>query len=263
MKLSCENLNFNYENNHILKDVSLTIPNGKISVIIGPNGCGKSTLLKNLTRVYKNFSGRIIVDGKDILTINTKELAKKIALLPQTPDIQGGITVEELVAYGRFPYSKPFVGKTKEDLDIIYWAMEMTDVLHLKERLIHELSGGQKQRVWIAMALCQKTDMIFLDEPTTYLDMAHQLEILELLKSLNEKHSTTIVMVLHDINHASRFADNIIAMRDGNVINEGTPDTVITRDTLHKVYGIDAIISKDPLHHNPICVTYNILKKEI
>lgn len=263
MKLSCENLNFNYENNHILKDVNLSIPQGKISVIIGPNGCGKSTLLKNLTRVYKNFSGRIIVDGKDILSINTKELARKIALLPQTPDIQGGITVEELVSYGRFPYSKPFSPKKQEDFNTINWAMEMTDVLHLKNRLLDELSGGQKQRVWIAMALCQKTDMIFLDEPTTYLDMAHQLEILELLKSLNENHDTTIVMVLHDINHASRFANNIIAMRDGNVISEGNPEKVITKATLEKVYGIDAVISKDPLHQNPICVTYNILKKEI
>ena len=262
MKLYCENLNFKYENTHILNDISVEIPEGKISVIIGPNGCGKSTLLKNLTRVYKNFTGNIIIDGKNILKENTKDLAKKIALLPQTPDMQGSILVEELVSYGRFPYSKALRGKTKEDFSIIKWAMEMTDVIHLKDKYLDELSGGQKQRVWIAMALCQETDIIFLDEPTTYLDMAHQLEILELLKDLNEKENRTIIMVLHDINHASRFAHNIIAMKNGVIITEGTPSEVIIHETMLTVYGISAVIAKDPVHHNPICVTYNIQKKE-
>ncbi|ERJ11348.1 Ferrichrome ABC transporter ATP-binding protein fhuC [Haloplasma contractile SSD-17B] len=259
MRLYTDHLNVGYGEQLILKDLSVTIPDHKITTIIGPNGCGKSTLLKTMTRIIPKQSGNVILDGGDISKGNTKELARKMAILPQTPDSMTGLTVGELVSYGRFPYQKGFGRLTKKDYEVIDWALEVTGISEFKYRTVDALSGGQRQRVWIAMALAQDTEIIFLDEPTTYLDMAHQLEILELLKKLNEEEGRTIIMVLHDLNQAARFADYIIALKDGEIVKAGTSLQVITQDVLKKVFQINAVIANDPITHKPMCLTYNLL----
>ncbi|KHF40120.1 ABC transporter ATP-binding protein [Halalkalibacter okhensis] len=260
IRLYTDDLNIGYGEGLIVKNLSVEIPDKQITTIIGPNGCGKSTLLKAITRLVTYQSGNVILDGKSILKENTKVLAKKIAILPQTPESASGLTVGELVSYGRFPYQKGFGRLTKQDYDIIDWALEVTGTLEYKYRSVDALSGGQRQRVWIAMALAQETEIIFLDEPTTYLDMAHQLEVLELLQKLNEEQGRTIIMVLHDLNQAARFADYIIALKGGEIVKAGSCHDVIQQDVLKKVFQIDAVIGNDPRTNKPICVTYNLLK---
>ncbi|MEW9053255.1 MAG: ABC transporter ATP-binding protein [Neobacillus sp.] len=262
VRLYTENLNIGYEDQLIVKNLSVHIPDKKITTIIGSNGCGKSTLLKAITRIISNQSGTVVLDGKNILRENTKVLAKKMAILPQSPEGASGLTVGELVSYGRFPYQKGFGRLTKQDIEVIDWALEVTGTLEFKYRPVDALSGGQRQRVWIAMALAQETDIIFLDEPTTYLDMAHQLEVLELLQKLNHEQGRTIVMVLHDLNQAARFADHIIAMKNGEVVKAGTCEEVISKNVLRKVFQIDAEIGRDPRTNKPMCLTYNLLKGE-
>ncbi|MDX5476796.1 MAG: ABC transporter ATP-binding protein [Bacillaceae bacterium] len=262
-RLYSEDLTIGYGENLIVKRMSIDIPDKKITTIIGPNGCGKSTLLKAITRIIPYQSGDVILDGKNILKENTKLLAKKMAILPQTPETTSGLTVGELVSYGRFPYQKGFERLTKQDYEVIDWALDVTGTSDYKYRTIDALSGGQRQRVWIAMALAQETEIIFLDEPTTYLDMAHQLEVLELLKKLNKEQGRTIVMVLHDLNQAARFADYIIALKDGEIVKAGKSEEVITNEVLQKVFQIDAVIDKDPRTNKPMCITYNLLKGEI
>ncbi|WP_010097340.1 ABC transporter ATP-binding protein [Ornithinibacillus scapharcae] len=261
-RIRTENITVGYGDSTIIKDLSVEIPDKKITTIIGSNGCGKSTLLKALTRIISHQSGEIILDGKSISMENTRVLAKKLAILPQTNTIPTGLTVGELVSYGRFPYQKGFGRLTKKDLEVIDWALEKTGTIDFKYQVIDSLSGGQRQRVWIAMALAQETEIIFLDEPTTYLDIAHQLEVLELLQQLNQNEGRTIVMVLHDINQAARFADHIIALKDGEIVKTGTVEEVINSNVLRKVFHIDAVISKDPRTNKPICMTYNLLKGE-
>lgn len=261
-RLLAQNLIVKYGDYLVINDLTIKIPNKKITTIIGPNGCGKSTLLKALTRIIPIQSGNIIIDGKEIIKEDTKVLARKMAILPQTPNVKSGLTVGELVSYGRYPYQKGFGQLTKTDLNIINWALEVTKTMKYKYRIVDTLSGGQRQRVWIAMALAQDTDIIFLDEPTTYLDMAHQLEILELLKELNNVSEKTIIMVLHDLNQAARFADYIIALKDGKIIKCGTSEEVITEQVLRKVFNIQAMIGKDPNTNKPLCITYNLLKGE-
>ena len=192
-RLYTDGINIGYDDNLIVKNLSIEIPDKKITTIIGSNGCGKSTLLKAITRIISHKSGTVVLDGKDILKENTRELAKKMAILPQTPEATIGLTVGELVSYGRFPYQNGLGRLTKKDFEVIDWALEVTGTKQYKFRTIDALSGGQRQRVWIAMALAQETDIIFLDEPTTYLDMAHQLEVLELLKKLNLEQERTII----------------------------------------------------------------------
>ena len=262
-RLYSNDLTIGYGENLIVKKMSIDIPDKKITTIIGPNGCGKSTLLKAITRIIPYQSGDVILDGKNILKENTKLLAKKMAILPQTPETTSGLTVGELVSYGRFPYQKGFERLTKQDYEVIDWALDVTGTSDYKYRTIDALSGGQRQRVWIAMALAQETEIIFLDEPTTYLDMAHQLEVLELLKKLNKEQGRTIVMVLHDLNQAARFADYIIALKDGEIVKAGKSEEVITNEVLQKVFQIDAVIAKDPRTNKPMCMTYNLLKGEI
>lgn len=262
VRLYTDCLRISYGKQLIVKDMTMEIPNKKITTIIGPNGCGKSTLLKAITRIIPHDSGRIILDGESILKENTKELAKKMAILPQAPESPAGLTVGELVSYGRYPYQKGLGRLTKKDLEIINWAVQVTGIEEFKYKSVDALSGGQRQRVWIAMALAQETEMIFLDEPTTYLDMAHQLEVLEILKKLNEEQERTIVMVLHDINQAARFSDYIIALTDGQIVKAGTSEEVIDRNVLKEVFEIDAVIGRDPRTDKPICITYNLLKGE-
>ncbi|MGM1045615.1 MAG: ABC transporter ATP-binding protein [Bacillota bacterium] len=261
-RLYTEDLSIGYGERLIVKRLSVKIPDKKITTIIGANGCGKSTLLKAITRIISHQDGTILLDGKHIAKEDTKALARKMAILPQSPESASGLTVGELVSYGRFPYQKGFGRLTKKDYEVIDWALEVTGTIEFKFRPVDALSGGQRQRVWIAMALAQETDIIFLDEPTTYLDLAHQLEVLELLQKLNLEQGRTIVMVLHDLNQAARFADYIIAMKDGEIVKSGSCEEVIHHDVLRKVFQIDAEIGRDPRTGKPMCITYNLLKGE-
>ncbi|WP_066053973.1 ABC transporter ATP-binding protein [Robertmurraya korlensis] len=260
VRLYTDQLSVAYGERTIVKNLSIHIPDNKITTIIGSNGCGKSTLLKAITRIISQQAGTVLLDGEDIAKQHTKELARKMAILPQSPESVGGLTVGELVSYGRFPYQKGFGRLTKRDYEVIDWALEATGTIEFKYRPVDALSGGQRQRVWIAMALAQETDIIFLDEPTTYLDMAHQLEVLELLQELNQNEGRTIVMVLHDLNQAARFADHLIALKAGEIVKAGTCEEVIQRDVLREVFQIDAEIGRDPRTNKPMCITYNLFK---
>ncbi|KMY45746.1 iron-enterobactin transporter ATP-binding protein [Bacillus sp. FJAT-27916] len=260
MRIEVNDVVVGYDSTVIVDGLTIRIPDGQITTIIGSNGCGKSTLLKAITRIIPYQKGQVLLDGTDIHQKSTKALARELAILPQTQDSAVGLLVEELVSYGRFPHQSGLSTLKKEDKRVIEWAMEATNTLVFRHHSVDELSGGQKQRVWIAMALAQNTDIIFLDEPTTYLDMAHQLEVLELLEKLNEEENRTIVMVLHDLNHAARFSHYMIALEKGLIVKAGTPDEVMTPDVLKKVFQIDAVIDKDPRFHKPICTTYNLIK---
>jgi iron complex transport system ATP-binding protein len=241
----------------VLSDLHIKISKGRITSIIGPNGCGKSTLLKTLSRLLPLQEGRILVNGQDISTISSKKIACEMAILPQSPVAPAGLTVQELVAYGRYPHQKGFGRQSKEDKEKIAWALESTNLTGLAKRPVDALSGGQRQRVWIAMSLAQDTEMILLDEPTTYLDLVHQLEVMQLLKHLNTVSGRTIVLVIHEINIAARFSDHIIAMKNGRIIAKGTPEEVIARDTLKDVFSIDAIVATEPIDNAPVCLTYS------
>ena len=258
-RLYTERLNIGYNEQLIVKDLNVEIPDRKITTIIGSNGCGKSTLLKAITRIISHQSGEVVLDGKSISSVNTKALAQKMAILPQSPESASGLTVGELVSYGRFPYQRGFGRLTKRDYEVIDWALEVTGTIEFKYRPVDSLSGGQRQRVWIAMALAQETNILLLDEPTTYLDMAHQLEVLNIVKTLNEEHGCTVVMVLHDINHAARFSHNLIAMKEGNVHHCGTPQEIISCDVLREVFHIDARIIHDPELKIPLCYSYDVI----
>lgn len=260
-RLNGQQVTIGYGEHVIVSDLDVEIPDGKVTSIIGPNGCGKSTLLKALSRLLSVKNGKILLDGKNIHTQSTKEIAKKIAILPQSPDVADGLTAGELVSYGRFPHQKGFGRLSTEDKEEIDWALKVTGTYDFKHRAINDLSGGQRQRVWVAMALAQKTDIIFLDEPTTYLDISHQLEILELVQELNREHGTTIVMVLHDINQAIRFSDHLIAMKGGDIVSSGETQEVLTKEILEKVFNIDAELSTDPRTGKPMLVTYDLLCK--
>lgn len=261
-RLFTNNIQVGYGEQPIVKGISVSIPDQQITTIIGPNGCGKSTFLKAITRIIAHQGGNAILDGKPIAQVPTKTLAKKMAILPQTPESASGLTVGELVSYGRFPHQKGFGRLTKRDYKVIDWALEVTGTSEFKYRSVDALSGGQRQRVWIAMALAQETEIIFLDEPTTYLDMAHQLEVLELLQRLNKEEGRTIVMVLHDLNQAARFADYMIALKDGVVVKAGHCEEVIQSNVLREVFQIDAEIGRDPRTNKPMCITYNLIKGE-
>jgi iron complex transport system ATP-binding protein len=260
-RLNGNQVTISYGDNVIVDNLDVTIPDGQITSIIGPNGCGKSTLLKALSRLLSISNGDIILDGKSIHSQSTKDIAKKIAILPQSPEVADGLTVGELVSYGRFPHQKGFGRLSAEDKKEIDWALNVTGTYDFKDRSINDLSGGQRQRVWIAMALAQRTDIIFLDEPTTYLDISHQLEILELITQLNQEQGCTIVMVLHDINQAVRFSDHLITMKNGDIVADGSTENVLTKDILEKVFNIDVEISEDPRTGKPMLVTYDLCRR--
>lgn len=249
-----------YDDRTIIDNLSLEIPQGKITTIIGANGCGKSTLLKALIRIQPLKKGQIYLDGQAIASLPTKEVAKKLALLPQQTQASKGISVYDLISYGRFPHQKYLGSLTQDDRSTIHWAMEITKVTDFAKLDVDSLSGGQRQRVWIAMALAQDTDTIFLDEPTTYLDMNHQLEVLELLQELNQTTGKTIIMVLHDLNLAARFSDVLIAMKDGQILHQGSVQEIMTADILKEIFKIEAQLSQDPLSKRPILLTYQLIK---
>ncbi|WP_040951940.1 ABC transporter ATP-binding protein [Gorillibacterium massiliense] len=252
-----------YGNTEIVKKLNLAIPEGKVTSIIGPNGCGKSTVLKTMARLMRPSKGSVLLDGKAIHTESTRDVARKLAILPQTPEAPNGLTVQELVTYGRFPYQKGMGRLKPEDRKVIDWAIAETGMDEFRDRPIEALSGGQRQRVWIAMALAQETELLLLDEPTTYLDLAHQLEILQLLTRLNREQNRTVAMVLHDLNLAARFSDYMVAVRAGEVICAGSPQEVLTSSTLKKVFEIDAEIVTDPRNGTPVCLTYDLVGRQL
>ncbi|MFV3011019.1 ABC transporter ATP-binding protein [Clostridium botulinum] len=258
--ITTTNLAIAYEDKLIVDGLNMNIPKGKITTIIGPNGCGKSTVLKTIGRILKPKEGLVYLNGNDIRNFSTKEVAQKMAILPQSPQAQAGLTVGELVSYGRFPHKNGFGKLSPEDKKVIKWALDITKLTELEVTMVNNLSGGQRQRVWIAMALAQQTDLILLDEPTTYLDMAYQLEVLELLYNLNRKQSCTIVMVLHDLNLAARFADYMIAIRSGNIIKCGTPKEIMAKEVLKDTFNIDAEIVWGSKTGRPTCISYELIK---
>lgn len=259
--ISVKNLSVAYENNTIIEDLNLSIPKGKVSIIIGANGCGKSTLLKTIARINKPKNGDIFINNKNIKKIKEKSIAKEVAFLPQGPVCPSGLTVRELVAYGRFPHQKIIGGLNNHDKEVIDWVIEETGLIEFANREVENLSGGQRQRAWIAMILAQETDIIMLDEPTTYLDMSYQLEVLEVLQKLNKEKNITVVIVLHELNNACRFADNIIGLKKGKIICEGKPIDVINKETLKKIYGIDARLKPSESGEYPVCTEYEIFRE--
>lgn len=258
MELYADEIQISYGKRVIVDNLSVQIPEGKITALIGANGSGKSTILKTMCRIMQPSKGAVILDGKSIHNQPGKEIARLLTVLPQNPESPEGLTVRELVSYGRNPYKKGCSLLNQEDQDIIDWALEMTHMKEFEDRSLMHLSGGQRQRAWIAMAVAQNTDVLFLDEPTTFLDMAHQLEVLKLLKKINEQHKRTIVMIVHDLNHASRYADHIVAIKKGTIVAEGSPKDVVTQEICKQVFGIEADIVYDPRTNAPLCLPYEV-----
>ncbi|MBA8794016.1 iron complex transport system ATP-binding protein [Friedmanniella endophytica] len=253
-RLSAEGLRLGYGDRVIVDELGLSIQPGRITVLVGANGCGKSTLLKGMARLLTPSHGAVLLDGKSVHATPSKEIAKVLGLLPQSPTAPEGITVADLVGRGRYPHQGWFRRWTAEDEAAVTDALTATGTLELADRPIDEMSGGQRQRVWIAMALAQQTDLLLLDEPTTFLDLAHQIDVLDLLTDLNRRRGTTIVIVMHDLNLACRYADELIAMCGGTLIAQGAPAQVITAETVREVFGIESVVINDPLSGTPTVV---------
>lgn len=254
--LDVKDLSLAYGEQLIIEELNLQIPKGKITSLIGSNGCGKSTLLRAMARLLKPKEGSVILDGKEIVRYSTKEVAKRLAILPQSPLAPEGLTVLQLVKQGRYPYQSWFNQWSAEDEKIVNRALEVTHLQDLSDRTLDSLSGGQRQRAWIAMTLAQGTDVILLDEPTTYLDMTHQIEILDLLFELNQQEGRTIIMVLHDLNLASRYSHHVVAVQNKQVYAQGSPETVITSDLVRNVFGMESQVMSCPLYGSPLCIPY-------
>lgn len=252
--LSTRKLSLAYDRTLIVNNLNLAISTGKITALVGPNGCGKSTLLKGLARLLKPQSGMVYLDGMAIAKHSTKEVAKRLGMLPQSPVAPEGLSVRELVAQGRYPHQSWLQQWSREDEQFTEQALAITGIAELGDRPLDSLSGGQRQRAWIAMALAQNTEILLLDEPTTFLDLAHQIEVLDLLYDLNQTQGRTIVMVLHDLNQACRYADDLIVMRQGHIYAQGTPSLVMTETMVAEVFGIESRIVPDPLTGTPMCV---------
>lgn len=256
MSLATVDLSFRYDEVAVLDGLSLSIPEARITAIVGPNGSGKSTILKALSRLLSPRGGVVLLDGQDIQRMPTREVARRLAILPQSADIPPGVTVEQLVLHGRTPYRGLLSSTTDEDRQAVAWAIEVTNLTQLKDRPASALSGGQRQRVWIALALAQQTHTLLLDEPTTYLDLAHQADVMELVTRLNREEGRTITMVLHDLNQAARYADHIIVVQEGVPVAQGPPEWVVTVEMLRDVFGVEAEVLSDPRTGLPMCVVY-------
>lgn len=252
--LHARELTLSYENALIIDNLSVTIPKGQITALVGPNGCGKSTLLRGVSRLLKPRNGGVVLDGDDIWKLPTKELAKRLGILPQGPVAPEGLTVHELVAQGRYPHQSWLQQWSQEDERVTLEALEITGVAEFADRPVDTLSGGQRQRAWIAMTLAQDSELILLDEPTTFLDLAYQIDVLDLLHDLNVERGKTIVMVLHDLNHACRYADYLVAVRGGKIAAHGHPADVVTENLVQEVFGIDCQIIEDPVTATPLVV---------
>ncbi|WP_208586358.1 ABC transporter ATP-binding protein [Gracilibacillus suaedae] len=254
--LVTKDLTLGYGDEIIIDELDITIPKGEITVFIGGNGCGKSTLLRSLARLLKPKQGDVVLNGEDIAKVPTKEVAKQLAILPQSPISPEGLTVEDLVKQGRHPYKTMFKRWSEEDEKAVAEALDATNMTDLKDRAVDSLSGGQRQRAWIAMTLAQGTDTILLDEPTTYLDMTHQIEILDLLFELNERRESTIVMVLHDLNLACRYAHHVVAIKDKQVYAQGKPEEIVNCSLVHDVFQMKADVMYDPMFGTPMCIPH-------
>ncbi|MDQ1105751.1 iron complex transport system ATP-binding protein [Nocardioides zeae] len=253
-RLYAEGVSLGYDDRTVVDDLTVAIPDGKVTVIVGGNGCGKSTLLRGMARLLRPQGGAVLLDGEAVHTMPTKQVARRLGLLPQNPIAPEGVTVVDLVGRGRHPHQSALRRWSRDDDRAVAEALALTDTTDLAERVVDELSGGQRQRVWIAMALAQGTDLLLLDEPTTYLDVAHQVEMLDLLAELNLRAGTTIVMVLHDLNLSARYADRLVAMKQGRVVAEGTPAEVVTEDNVRDVFGLESRVIPDPVSHTPLVV---------
>lgn len=250
--LSATALELGYRDRTVIDGLNLDVPAGRITAIVGANACGKSTLLRSMSRLLTPRAGRVTLDGRQVHRTPAKELARTLGLLPQSPIAPEGITVADLVGRGRNPHQGMMSRWTRDDDEAVAAALEATRSLDLADRPVDELSGGQRQRVWIAMALAQQTDLLLLDEPTTFLDVAHQVEVLDLLVDLNRDRGTTIVMVLHDLNLAARYADHLVALADGHVHSAGTPEDVLTPEMVRAVFGLDCDVIPDPTSGRPL-----------
>jgi iron complex transport system ATP-binding protein len=251
-QLSALQLSAGYGDKLILEGLDLDVPPGKITAIVGANACGKSTLLRAMSRLLSPRGGQVLLDGKSIHGMPPRQLARTLGLLPQSPIAPEGITVADLVSRGRHPHHGMLSRWTRSDDEAVADALEVTRTAELADRPVDELSGGQRQRVWIAMALAQRTDLLLLDEPTTFLDISHQVELLDLLVDLNQGRGTTIVMVLHDLNLAARYADHLVAMADGRLHVTGTPEEVLTEANIRHVFGLESRIITDPISGRPM-----------
>ena len=253
-RLRGDQLTLAYGKKTIAESLNVTIPDGHFTAIIGPNGCGKSTLLRTLSRLMTPASGHVYLDGEQIQRYASKEVAKRIGLLAQNATTPGDITVQELVARGRYPHQPLFSRWRQEDEDAVQNAMQATGIVNLASQSVDTLSGGQRQRAWIAMVLAQDTSIMLLDEPTTWLDISHQIDLLELLSELNRERGFTLAAVLHDLNQACRYATHLIALRDGKIVAEGAPKEIVTPELIEAVYGLRCMIIDDPVAHTPLVV---------
>ncbi|WP_256796346.1 ABC transporter ATP-binding protein [Terrabacter sp. Ter38] len=251
-------LTLSYDGRRVVEHLDLDVPAGRITVVVGPNGCGKSTLLRGLSRLLHPIEGSIHLasDGArdDVWSLRPKEFARRVALLPQSPPVPEGITVVDLVGRGRHPHHTLVRRWSEADDEAVARAMRATGTLELAERPVDELSGGQRQRVWIALTLAQETDVVLLDEPTTYLDLAHQIDVLDLLRDLNRSRGTTVVMVLHDLNLAARYADHVLALRDGRLVGSGAPADLVDEEFVARVFGLGSRVIADPVTGSPLVV---------
>ncbi|MFJ8821374.1 ABC transporter ATP-binding protein [Streptomyces sp. NPDC102467] len=253
-RLTARDLTLAYDDRTVVHGLDLTVPDGKVTVIVGPNACGKSTTLRALGRLLKPAGGSVLLDGRTLTELPTKKIAQQIGLLPQSPTAPEAITVADLVSRGRQPHQSWWQQWSEADEKAVTEAMRRTDVAALADRNVDELSGGQRQRVWIAMALAQETDILLLDEPTTFLDIAHQVEVLDLVRQLNHDKGRTIALVLHDLNQAARYADHLVAMKEGRIVAEGAPAKVVTAELVREVFGLHCVVVPDPVTGSPLVV---------
>jgi len=252
--LETKSVTLGYEQKIIANNLSVNIPKGKFTVIVGPNGCGKSTLLRALSRLLIPQSGEILLNGKNIHDQSTRDVAKKLGLLPQSAIAPDGIKVVDLVSRGRFPHQKWFQPWSDLDQQAVESAMQATGVMDYAQLNVDQLSGGQRQRVWVAMALAQETSLLLLDEPTTYLDIAHQIELMDLFQDLNQVQGHTLVAVLHDLNHACRYADHLIMIKAGEIVATGSPNEIVTENLIKQVFGLSCLILPDPISNTPLII---------
>lgn len=257
-KLRTERVTLAYGEGAVVRDLTIEVPEGKVTSVVGPNGCGKSTLLRSLARLMKPRGGAIYLDGDAISNLPTREVVRRLGILPQSPAAPEGLTVRELAAQGRYPHQGWLRQWSKSDERAVEKALETTGVLGLADRALDALSGGQRQRAWISMALAQETETLLLDEPTTFLDIAHQIEVLQLLERLNRQEGRTILMVLHDLNNAARYSHQMIAISGGRVYDAGPPTKVVTPDLLGEVFGVEADVVPDPRTGAPLCIPHGL-----
>lgn len=260
IELQAKNVLVSLNDKRILENISLGISKGKITSIIGPNGSGKSTFIKTIARSLPPSSGCVYLNGQDMRSLGSKELAKRVAVLYQSSRAPNDVTVKDLVEYGRFPYQNWWKGQSDQDREVVEWALRQTGLSNYTERPVVTLSGGEQQRAWIAMALAQKPQMLILDEPTTYLDIAHQLEIMELIKRLNSESGLSVIMVLHDLNQAAKYSDTTIVLYKGRIAAVGTPAEVITAEILRSVFKVEVELWHDD-EKRPVFITRGLVTK--